>query len=272
MARKRYITSDISIDEAVAAVAVENPTSALMWPWFIKELDDWGRMTGSALKIKLQVFQAFPFTVDDIQLAIDLYAKHSLIYAYEAKGTRYLAVDPETFYKHQPYIHTNKRVEDKSSIPAPVDAPWNDTSRSLAESRGESREIVPSPSPSPSPSEETIYSPTGNHADEEPPYREIIDYLNEQARTSFRTTNNAAKRHINARWSQGYRLDDFKSVIDVKTGEWIGTEWEKYLRPSTLFGTKFEDYLSQKTRAPTGKLITDQRRKEIELIKELYHT
>jgi DnaD/phage-associated family protein len=154
MARKRYITSDISIDEAVAAVANENPTAALMWPWFIKELDDWGRMTGSPLKIKLQVFQAFQFTIDDIKVAISLFAKHGLVHAYEAKGIQYLAVNPDTFYKHQPYIHKSKRHDDKSSIPAPIDAPWLDVSRNIAEHRGDSRKIVPSPSPSPSPSQD----------------------------------------------------------------------------------------------------------------------
>ena len=30
-----------------------------------------------------------------------------------------------------------------------------------------------------------------------------------------------------------------------KADEWLGTEQEKYLRPDTLFGTKFESYLNQ---------------------------
>ena len=40
-------------------------------------------------------------------------------------------------------------------------------------------------------------------------------------------------------------LDDFKSVIDKKSKEWLGTNMERYLRPDTLFGTKFESYLNQ---------------------------
>jgi hypothetical protein len=35
-------------------------------------------------------------------------------------------------------------------------------------------------------------------------------------------------------------------VIDKKTKEWLGTQFENYLRPETLFGTKFEGYLNQK--------------------------
>jgi hypothetical protein len=42
----------------------------------------------------------------------------------------------------------------------------------------------------------------------------------------------------------GYTLDDFKAVIDNRCGHWKGTDMEQYLRPETLFGTKFEGYLN----------------------------
>lgn len=49
---------------------------------------------------------------------------------------------------------------------------------------------------------------------------------------------------VNARIREKYTVDDICLVIEYKSAEWIGTEWEKYLRPSTLFGTgKFESYL-----------------------------
>jgi hypothetical protein len=41
-------------------------------------------------------------------------------------------------------------------------------------------------------------------------------------------------------------VEDFKRVIDIKAAEWLGTENDQYLRPQTLFGTKFEGYLNQK--------------------------
>ncbi len=76
-------------------------------------------------------------------------------------------------------------------------------------------------------------------------YKIIIDYLNEKAQSKFKYTTKATKSHINARLKEGFTVDDFKYVVDVKTNEWIGTEWEQYLRPNTLFGTKFESYLNQ---------------------------
>ncbi len=81
---------------------------------------------------------------------------------------------------------------------------------------------------------------------------EILDYLNEKINSNYKTTTNKTKELINARLNEGFTLEDFKTVIDKKSNEWIGTEWEKYLRPSTLFGTKFESYLNQ-VNAATNK-------------------
>ena len=75
---------------------------------------------------------------------------------------------------------------------------------------------------------------------------EIVNYLNEKASTSYRPKTKKTREHINARLSEGFSVDDFKTVIDKKCDEWIGTEFEKYLCPDTLFGTKFEKYLQSK--------------------------
>ena len=79
---------------------------------------------------------------------------------------------------------------------------------------------------------------------ESPPYQEIIDYLNEKAGKKFKV-NDKTKAHINARVNDGYTLPDFRAVIEKKVAEWRGTEMDKFLRPETLFGTKFESYLNQ---------------------------
>ena len=78
------------------------------------------------------------------------------------------------------------------------------------------------------------------------PYKEIIDYLNERTGSNYRFTTKKTKDLIKARFNEGFNLDDFKIVIDKKTMEWINDkEMNKYLRPETLFGTKFESYLNQ---------------------------
>lgn len=79
-------------------------------------------------------------------------------------------------------------------------------------------------------------------------FHKVIDYLNIKANTRYKYTSDKSKKCIHARVEEGFTIDDFVEVIDKKCGEWIGTEWEKFLRPETLFGTKFESYLNQKSR------------------------
>lgn len=73
---------------------------------------------------------------------------------------------------------------------------------------------------------------------------EIIEYLNNRVGTKYRPNSKETKKHINARLEEGFTVEQFKEVIDKKANQWIGTEMEQYLRPSTLFGTKFESYLN----------------------------
>lgn len=75
----------------------------------------------------------------------------------------------------------------------------------------------------------------------------IIDYLNESIGSKYKYDTKGTIRDIKARFKEGYKLDDFYDVIDKKVKEWINTDMEQYLRPSTLFGNKFENYLNQKT-------------------------
>lgn len=77
-------------------------------------------------------------------------------------------------------------------------------------------------------------------------YIAVVYYLNNKAGTQYRVGSKTTQQHINARLAEGFTVDDFKSVIDKKCAEWIGTDFEKYLRPSTLFGSKFENYLNAK--------------------------
>jgi len=80
---------------------------------------------------------------------------------------------------------------------------------------------------------------------EQIPYKEIVDYLNEKTGKQYRYTTPKTRELIKARWKEGFTLEDFKKVIDNKTLLWKGEKEEIYLRPVTLFGTKFESYLNE---------------------------
>lgn len=76
-------------------------------------------------------------------------------------------------------------------------------------------------------------------------YTEIINYLNQKAGTHYRQVE-SNYRNIKARLNE-FTVNDLKEVIDKKTAEWLGTEFEKYLNPETLFRQRnFEKYLNQK--------------------------
>lgn len=80
------------------------------------------------------------------------------------------------------------------------------------------------------------------------PYISILDYLNEKANTAYRATSKATQQLIKARFSEGFTEHDFYKVIDNKTTTWLNTDFAKYLRPQTLFGTKFEGYLNERVK------------------------
>jgi uncharacterized phage protein (TIGR02220 family) len=81
----------------------------------------------------------------------------------------------------------------------------------------------------------------------------IIKYFNERCNTKFRSSSNGTKRIIKSRLNEGAKLHDFYDVIDFKWKEWgehptrfsTGQLSNIYLRPSTLFGPKMEEYLQQ---------------------------
>lgn len=79
------------------------------------------------------------------------------------------------------------------------------------------------------------------------PYDRVIKYLNAKAGTNYRATNKATQRLIKARFNEGMTTKDFKKVIDNKCNDWLkDPKMCEYLRPATLFGSKFESYLNQK--------------------------
>lgn len=81
-----------------------------------------------------------------------------------------------------------------------------------------------------------------------PVIAEIVGYLNERIGSNYKSTTKSTARHINARLAEGYTVEDFKRVIDNKAGQWLNdSKMAAYLRPETLFGTKFESYLNERT-------------------------
>jgi uncharacterized phage protein (TIGR02220 family) len=82
------------------------------------------------------------------------------------------------------------------------------------------------------------------------PYVEIVNYLNQHADRKYSPNTKKTRSCIRARWNEGFRLEDFKLVIEYFCKEWKGKKFSNgmdgdfYLRPSTLFNEKFDERLN----------------------------
>jgi len=73
----------------------------------------------------------------------------------------------------------------------------------------------------------------------------LIDYLNQQAKRKLKHTASDLK-FITARLNEKFTVDELKLIVDYKVYEWhANPDMNKYLRPSTLFGTKANGYLAE---------------------------
>ena len=84
--------------------------------------------------------------------------------------------------------------------------------------------------------------------------KNVIEHLNMRTGANYKYTTKKTKDLIKARIKEGFTLEDFKTVIDKMCIEWINTDMQKYLRPETLFGTKFESYLNREVKQRINNL------------------
>lgn len=153
MARKVFISSDMSIDETISDIAEMDELAALIWPWILTYFDDWGRAKASPREIKNSVFPANGLvSIESIGKALKIYDGR-LVRLYEVEGKPYMCIDPDKWFKYQTHIRSEKRDNDRSKHPAP---PASDSAHVRADARECAQfadnltNCIPSPSPSPS--------------------------------------------------------------------------------------------------------------------------
>lgn len=75
-------------------------------------------------------------------------------------------------------------------------------------------------------------------------YSNIIQHFNLKCDKSYKLDSEVFIDYIDALLTKGFSEQDIISVIDQKSKDWVNTKYAQYLRPSTLFGDKFEIYLN----------------------------
>jgi DnaD/phage-associated family protein len=145
MARRRYTSTEISIDRKVNKLALEyGDFAALLYTWMIPHTEDNCEIVGDPEELKLIVCPGRKDkTEEDIKHALAGMAELKLIFLFERDGKPMILIPPKSFYKYQTYIsHANRDfrgVETRSK-------------QQNAEERRESPQNTVSPSPSLSPS------------------------------------------------------------------------------------------------------------------------
>lgn len=183
----------------------------------IVNCDDFGRFYGNPSIVKGKLFPLKTVTNRQIDDALNKLATAGMVIRYVSDGKPFLQL--ATWDKHQ-----HKRAK-YSKYPEPD--PCLQLHATVSEkSRNENRE-------SENPGNEALF-------------REILGYLNQKLGTNYRVKSEKTRRLLEARLQEGFAFHDFQTVIDKKSDQWLNTDMEKYLRPETLFGPKFEGYLNEK--------------------------
>lgn len=100
---------------------------------------------------------------------------------------------------------------------------------------------------------------------------EVIDYLNEKTGKKYKSDTKKTITLLNSLFNKGYKIEDIKKVIDKKTADWMNTDFEKYLRPETLFKmNKFEGYIAGNGSTKTAHKVSFKDEEVSKEDKEIY--
>lgn len=239
MARTRNIKPGFFTNEYLSELS---PLARLLFIGLWCYADREGRLEDRPKRLKVDILPYDDCDIDELLNAL-ANSPDKFILRYEVDGKRYIQI--ANFLKHQnPHIK-----EPASTIPAPYKYGTNmvqEPEQSLRRSVISNKESV------------IENQEEENKGKEKLPYKEIVEYLNQKAGTSYRYTSPKTRDLIKARFNEKFTLQDFFTVIDKKVNEWTGTEWQKFLRPETLFSNKFEGYLNQKTTKPSGNIFLQE--------------
>lgn len=184
----------------------------------------------NTVRLALKAFEQFGMIeIIDNVICIPNWSKHQSLDAYEKKKQR----DRERIAR--------KRAEQKLLIGKSPDV---------------SPDMSPDSSPDASPDVASLEGDKEEERDKEEDIdnispskavSQIVSFLNEKAGTKYKPTTAKTISLIRARLKDGFTIDDFRYVIGNKCAEWLNDpKMQRYLRPETLFGTKFEAYLNEK--------------------------
>lgn len=261
MSRIRSIKPESCLSETLAELS---DRACLLFAYLPCFCDDEGRMRYTPRLIKAQVFPLRDqITVDDCEAMVEELATHKLVIVYIAEGQQLLQVT--NFLEHQhpqkpkasqfppplQYDYDTDTGNEASGKTEPLPAETSNTVQVKdADSSGIACNSNSNRSRSSSSKENNVEQQTATGET----LRRIITYLNHKTGKNFKHSTAQTQRIIKARFKEGWTFEDFQKVIDVKCAQWLRKpDMSGYLRPETLFGSKFEGYLNEWTAAASNQ-------------------
>lgn len=117
MARRRYISTQISLDAAVDKLAQEyGDFAALLYTWMVPHAEDDATITGDPDELMFTVIpRRRDKTIEDVVAALEGMEKVGLIKW--DRENKIIYFPPESFYRYQSYIREDKRRKEVRSLP-----------------------------------------------------------------------------------------------------------------------------------------------------------
>lgn len=181
MARRRYLSSDVSLDEEVDALAQESDFAALLYTWMIPHAEDDATITGSPNRLRAKVIPLRDKSSEDVSAALGLMEVHGLFEFWDRESD-VIYFPPEAFYRYQSYIPDAKRRPPLNAEQRREATGISDERRKTPQNTA-SLSLSLSPSLSPSPSSAPRISETASPVDNSP--RCFISADIETLRTAF---------------------------------------------------------------------------------------
>ena len=165
-------------------------------------------------------------TIQNVRTAIDRFEKYEFLTSKSTNKNRLITIVNYTKYQgadYEPNKQTNKQLTSNQQA----------TNKQLTTNKNDKNDK--------------------NDKEEYARAREVTEFFNSTAGKNYNVMD--CKPYVDKLISRGYKVEDIKHVIQVKSEQWKGDQkMNQYLRPMTLFGEKFSSYLQEQSARMKGVL------------------
>jgi uncharacterized phage protein (TIGR02220 family) len=220
MARNRMIKPEFWDDEKLAKTSRDARLTYIgLWNFS----DDYGVVKGNPSWLKNHIFPyEDSMSIQKFTTILNELSSGSWILPFDHNGEAYFFI--KNFLSHQVI---NRPSKQRNPVPPDNIAEYSVSTHSVLTDEIKDKDKL-------------------NEEENKKIYCRVVSYLNEKTGKQFKDTTKKTQDLITARLNDNFTEANFFAVIDNKASKWLkDPKMCEYLRPETLFGTKFESYLNE---------------------------